>query len=257
MEAATTTTTTTTAAKKRAVWKPNEDLLLAREVAEVVPYRAGYGEVMPAWGRVAVALASTGAFGARALTERSCYSRFEKLVEAHRRAPARGPDETTELTNTLDALLADYDAFVEEEARAKEQGSKRVKQETESPSSETRATSVASKDVSAAAGGGFERIRDAVATLLDEVLARYNDTVAAAQARAMEQREKLFERKLAALREERRLDREARAEDARLAREQQAQQRRQEREEREQELAAEREERREFIRELLQEKRNK
>lgn len=265
-----------TAAKKRAMWKPDEDLLLAQHVALALPYRAGYGEVMPAWGRIADALASTGAFGARVLTDRACYARFEKLVEARRRAPARETDEApTALADTLDALLADMDAFVDEDGRPKEQ-LKRAKHEspadsahndqdassarsgpkrasTRLESSSRRSAHANTSDNGTTGGGlpGLDRLKDAVATLVEEALAHYTATAAATHARDWERREKLAERKLAVLREERRLDREARAEDARLARELQAQQRREEREERERALAAEREERMAFLRDLL------
>lgn len=236
--------------KPRKRFGADEDLLLAREVNAKLPYRAGYGEVMNAWAAVAAALEAIPAFSMASVTAKSCHSRFKALIEAHRRsnresARASGvAEEVTELTCVLDDLVTDFDDFVEDEAAEKRQHKQSERtMENAGSVARTQATQRLSERGEPEAARNKTNKKTDDASLI-KAIHEHTEKAAATQEllqQDMELRKLQFEAKMEILREERRLDREARAEEMKMARR-----------EREKERHEEREYRKEFMREMLQ-----
>lgn len=232
--------------KRRKRFGADEDLLLAREVNAKLPYRAGYGKVMNAWAAVAAALEATPAFSMASVTAKSCRSRFKALIEAHRRsnqesARASGvAEEVTELTCVLDDLAADFDDFIEDEATERHQ-------HEQSERTMENAGSVARTQVTQRLSerGEPEAVRNKTNKKADDaslikVIHEHTEKAVATQEllqQDMELRKLQFETKMEIPREERRLEREVRAEEMKMAR---------------REREKEREDRKEFMREMLQ-----
>lgn len=162
------------------------------------------------------------------VTSKSCHSRFKVLIEAHRRAnrestEASGMAENEdELTCVLDDLLADCGNFLVDEAEAT-----KLKEHTaddlESAGSVVRAQAIQRLNDTAAEinDGSNIKAKPTIDPAVVDSLCQYNETIAATHgliAKDTIKWQQQFEAKLAALSEERRLDREARAEELRLAR---------------------------------------